>query len=111
MTVPKPHRTNRRYTPEEKASFHEAMKHTLSVSVAARALGFPIAVCRGWAQKAGIDGKRAITARRETYLRLRSEGMHRIEAARQVGATTNTGKNWDLGIHRTTNGLIYPTAA
>jgi len=108
MTRPKLNRKNRKYTPEEKASFHEAMEHTLSVSVAARALGLPIRVCRDWARKAGIDGKRAITARRETYLRLRSEGMHRIQAARQVGVTAKTGKYWDLGIRRTTNGLIYP---
>ncbi|WP_189116042.1 IS30 family transposase, partial [Pilimelia terevasa] len=98
------------YTDEEKAEFFRLLARHGNVSVVARMLGFTRVTCDKWAHQAGIvtSQNRAVNPRREAFLRLRSEGMTRAQAAAQVRADKRSAADWDKGITIIHRGRVYP---
>ncbi|OFV73578.1 integrase core domain protein [Rhodococcus erythropolis] len=98
----------RLYTPSEKDQFFRELDRVGSVTTAARSLGFKRSVCAQWARRRGLSSKRARHKGYEEFLRLRTEGVTRREAAVAVGVHLRTAKDWDRGIRKVGNSRIYP---
>lgn len=98
------------YTEEEKAEFFRRLSVRANVSAVARELGFLRVTCYAWAHRAGIftGEARKVNPRREKFLRLRSEGLSRPEAAAQVSADGRSAADWDKGIVMIHRGRVYP---
>jgi transposase, IS30 family len=101
-------RTPRIYTAEEKAEFFRLLSIRGNVSAVARELGYVRVTCYKWAHQAGIFTGKDVSDQREEFVRLRSEGMSRHQAAEQVGADKRTAQDWDKGIRRFYGGRVYP---
>lgn len=102
--------TPRRYSEQDKAEFFRRLAVNPNVSAVARELGFTRVTCYSWAYKAGIrtSEARRVSPRREEFLRLRAEGLTRIEARDRVGADARSATDWDKGITIIHRGRIYP---
>src|SRR6185369_13719925 len=64
--------------------------------------------CYKWAHQAGIFTGKDVSDKREEFLRLRSEGVSRRQAAEQVGVDKRTAQDWDKGIRQFYGGRVYP---
>ncbi len=98
----------RSYTPEEKALFLRRLAEVGDVSRVARELGFARPTCYAWAHRAGVFTSTYADDRRQEFLRLRSEGVPRAEAARELGIDQHQASDWDQGIRQFSKGRIYP---
>ena len=74
----------------------------------ARELGYVRVTCYKWAHQAGIFTGKDVSDERQEFLRLRSEGVSRREAAEQVGVDKRTAQDWDKGIRQFYGGRVYP---
>jgi len=100
---------NRRvYSAADKEAFFAAFERSGNVSAAAREAGFPMITCYQWAVKAGKEVKPVPRGRREAFLRLRSEGISRREAARRLEVNIRTAEDWDKGIRKSGHRRLYP---
>ncbi|MEV7106685.1 IS30 family transposase, partial [Streptomyces atroolivaceus] len=61
----------------------------------------------GWARKAGLRSQRRRHPGRDEYERLRSIGVARRVAARQVGVNERTAKDWDWGVKKSGTTRTY----
>lgn len=100
--------TPRAYSAEEKAEFFRLLAVQGNVSAVARQLGFVRVTCYKWAHQAGIFTGRNVDAQRDEFLKLRSDGLSRAEAAEQVGADKRSAQDWDKGIRQFYGGRVYP---
>ena len=107
-SLTKQSRRQRSYTVEEEATFLDVLERIVSVAAAANAAGVTASIGYQWANKAGVDLKRAGKERRERYRTLRAGGACRAETARQVGVSYRTAQDWDQGIRHTQNRRMYP---
>jgi transposase-like protein len=98
----------RTYTAEEKAEFFRLLHIRGNVSAVARELGYVRVTCYKWAHHAGIFTGKDVSDERQEFLRLRSEGVSRREAAEQVGVDKRTAQDWDKGIRQFYGGRVYP---
>jgi transposase-like protein len=98
----------RTYTAEEKAEFFRLLHIRGNVSAVARELGYVRVTCYKWAHQAGIFTGKDVSDERQEFLRLRSEGVSRREAAEQVGVDKRTAQDWDKGIRQFYGGRVYP---
>src|SRR6185503_3749428 len=98
----------RTYTAEEKAEFFRLLHIRGNVSAVARELGYVRVTCYKWAHQAGIFTGKDVSDKREEFLRLRSEGVSRRQAAEQVGVDKRTAQDWDKGIRQFYGGRVYP---
>jgi len=98
----------RSYTAEEKAEFFRLLHIRGNVSAVARELGYVRVTCYKWAHQAGIFTGKDVSDKREEFLRLRSEGVSRRQAAEQVGVDKRTAQDWDKGIRQFYGGRVYP---
>jgi transposase, IS30 family len=101
-------RTPRSYTAEEKAEFFRLLSIRGNVSAVARELGYVRVTCYKWAHQAGIFTGKDVSDQRVEFLRLRSEGVSRRDAAEQVGVDTRSAQDWDKGIRQFYGGRVYP---
>ena len=98
----------RTYTAEEKAEFFRLLHIRGNVSAVARELGYVRVTCYKWAHQAGIFTGKDVSDKREEFLRLRSEGVSRRQAAEEVGVDKRTAQDWDKGIRQFYGGRVYP---
>jgi IS30 family transposase len=98
----------RTYTAQEKAQFFRLLHIRGNVSAVARELGYVRVTCYKWAHQAGIFTGKDASDQRQEFLRLRSEGASRREAAKQVGVDKRTAQDWDKGIRQFYGGRVYP---
>jgi DNA invertase Pin-like site-specific DNA recombinase len=98
----------RTYAAEEKAEFFRLLHIRGNVSAVARELGYVRVTCYKWAHQAGIFTGKDVSDERQEFLRLRSEGVSRREAAEQVGVDKRTAQDWDKGIRQFYGGRVYP---
>lgn len=108
--IPTGRNAPRVYSSEEKAEFFRRLNEQGNVSAVARQLGFNRVTCYKWAHQAGIytSEARAVNPRREEFLRLRSKGLTRSEAATAVNADARSAADWDKGITIIHRGRVYP---
>jgi IS30 family transposase len=111
--VSTPRGAPRQYTEQDKARFFELLSMRGNVSAVAKELGFTRVTCYQWAHKAGIFTSEYSRRRREDYLRLRSTGVSRAEAAAAAGvhlrAAADLGQGHQANRRRTC--LVYPQTA
>ena len=102
--------TPRQYSKEQKDEFFRLIAADPNVAAAARALGITRVTCYAWAYKAGIrtSEARKVNARREEFLRLRTEGLSRTQARERVGVDGRSAVDWDKGITIINRGRVYP---
>ncbi len=74
----------------------------------ARELGYVRVTCYKWAHQAGIFTGKDVIEQRDEFLRLRSEGVSRRDAAAQVGVDKRSAQDWDKGIRQFYGGRVYP---
>lgn len=98
----------RSYTPGEKAEFFRLLSIRGNVSAVARELGYVRVTCYKWAHQAGIFTGKDVIEQRDEFLRLRSEGVSRRDAAAQVGVDKRSAQDWDKGIRQFYGGRVYP---
>ena len=98
----------RTYTDAEKAEFFRLLAERGNVSAVAKELGFVRITCYKWAHQAGIFTGGIVDAKRDEFLRLRSAGLSRAEAAKQVDADKRSAQDWDKGIRQFYGGRIHP---
>jgi len=103
-----PRSTQRQYSPEQKAAFLKRLVEVGNVSAVAREFGFNRVTCYVWAHRAGIFTGAYADAKRQEFLRLRSEGVSRREAAKRLGVESHQALDWDKGIRVFSKGRIYP---
>ena len=103
-----PRSTQRRYSAEEKALFFRRLAEGSNISAVARELGFNRVTCYVWAHKAGIFPAEYADAKRQDFLRLRSGGLSRREAAARLGIEGHQASDWDRGIRLFSKGRVYP---
>ncbi len=98
------------YSSAEKAEFFRLLSEQGNVSAVALQLGFTRVTCYKWAHQAGIftSEARAVNPRRKKFLRLRSKGLTRSEAAAAVNADARSAADWDKGITIIHRGRVYP---
>lgn len=97
-----------KYSPEQKQEFFDLFEAIGNVTTVTNILGLNRNTCYQWVRRAGLARKRSEQPGREDFLRLRSEGLTRHDAAMKLGIHSTTAQEWDAGIHRTKNGRIYP---
>ena len=100
--------TPRVYSDVEKAEFFRLLGEQGNVSAVARQLGFVRVTCYKWAHQAGVFTGRSVDAQRDEFLRLRGEGVSRVDAAGRVGADKRSAHDWDNGIRQFYGGRVYP---
>jgi IS30 family transposase len=100
--------TPRVYSAEEKAEFFRLLSIRGNVSAVARELGYVRVTCYKWAHQAGIFTGKDVSDQRAEFLRLRSEGVSRRDAAAEVGVDKRTAQDWDKGIRQFYGGRVYP---
>ena len=88
-----------------KAKFFEALdREDGGITAAARAVGVNRNTAFGWARQAGVRGRGKPGTSghpgRAEYERLRAAGVHRRDAAAQVGVHERTARDWDQGIRQ-----------
>jgi len=98
---------NRRYTQADRDLFFSAVARLGTRAAAAAELGFNERTCYGWNPTKGVPG-RGPHPRKDEYLQLRAAGIHRPEAARQVGVNVRTAHDWDHGIRHSAHKRIHP---
>jgi IS30 family transposase len=98
----------KRYTRDQKDAFFAAFDKDQSVSKAAREVNIPVSTGYQWVVKAGLETSKPHAGQREEFLLLRSQGMSRKEAAKQMGIHQETSREWDLGIRKSGNKRFYP---
>jgi IS30 family transposase/transposase-like protein len=103
-------RAPRQYTAQAKAEFLRLAAERSNIMSAARDVGIHRPTAYAWARKAGIftSEARKVNPRREEFLRLRSIGLTRREAAERVGADSRSAIDWDKGITIIHRGRVYP---
>ena len=106
--VASPRSTPRMYTAEEKAEFFRLLSIRGNVSAVARELGYVRVTCYKWAHQAGIFTGKDVSDQRREFLRLRSEGVSRRQAAEQAGVDKRSAQDWDKGIRQFYGGRVYP---
>jgi len=83
-----------------------------SVTLAAREVGVNRNTAFTWARKAGVRSTGSFPARpdprRETFARLRAEGVSRRDAAARVRIHERTARDWDHGVRHSRNSRFYP---
>ncbi len=99
---------SRTYTAEDKAEFFRRLALSGNVSKVANELGFVRVTCYKWAHQAGIFTGKDTRAQRAKFTRLRSEGISRAEAAKQVGTDKRSAQDWDKGIRQVPGGRRHP---
>jgi IS30 family transposase len=92
--------TPRAYGAEEKAEFFRLLNIRGNVSAVARELGYARVTRYKWAHQAGIFTGKDVSGQRQEFLRLRSEGVSRRDAAQRVGVDKRTAQDWDGDDHR-----------
>ena len=100
--------TPRVYTDADKAEFFRLLAEQGNVSAVARQLGFVRVTCYKWAHQAGVFTGVNVDARRDEFLKLRSHGLTRADAAERVGADKRSAHDWDRGIRQFYGGRVYP---
>jgi transposase, IS30 family len=89
----------RKYTPEQKAQFFQALDRLGSVTAAASELGLNRMTCYQWCRKAGIRNEQAVRMqytprqKEEFHLALRRVGSVTLAAA-ELGLNVNTCHRW-----------------
>jgi transposase, IS30 family len=99
--------TPRIYSAQEKAEFFRLLSIRGNVSAVARELGYVRVTCYKWAHQVGIFTGKDVSDQREEFLRLRSDGVSRRQAAEQVGVDKRTAQDWDKGIRQFYGGRVY----
>jgi hypothetical protein len=64
--------------------------------------------CYKWAHQAGIFTGKDVSDQRAEFLRLRSEGVSRRDAAAGVGVDKRTAQDWGKGIRQFMVGISTP---
>ena len=100
-------RVKRTYTQQDVDAFFLAVERLGSKAAAAAELGFNPRTAARWGRVKGVGGRSPHPGRDE-YSRLRSAGVHRLEAARRIGVNVRTAQDWDLGIRHVSNKRIRP---
>lgn len=96
-----------------KAKFFEALdQEDGGITAAARAVGVNRNTAYGWARQAGVRGRGKPGTSghpgRAEYERLREAGVHRRDAAAQVGVHERTARDWDQGIRQIATATSQP---
>ncbi|WP_442911544.1 transposase [Kocuria sp. cx-455] len=78
------------------------------MSKLAREFGFNRVTCCAWAHQAGVFSSSHADDRRQEFLRLRSGGLPRGQAARELGIDQHRASGWDQGIRQFSKGRVYP---
>lgn len=94
------------YSAQDKAESFRLLTIHGNVSAVAKMLGFVRVTCYKWAHQAGIFTGRDLKAQRAKFLLLRSEGMSRADAARQLGVDKRTAQDWDKGAYQVNGGRV-----
>lgn len=102
------HQTPRVDSAQEKAEFFRLLSIRGNVSAVGRELGYVRVTCHKWAHQVGIFTGKDVSDQRAEFLRLRSEGVRRRDAAAEVGVDKRTAQDWDKGIRQFYGGCVYP---
>ena len=100
--------TPRKYAAEEKETFLRRVAEVRNISQVARELGINRVTAYSWAHRAGIFTSDDANERKKEFLRLRQQGVERVEAARRLGIEAHQASDWDRGIRSFAKGRIYP---
>lgn len=98
----------RQYSTEEKATFLRRLAEVRNVSKVARELGINRVTGYAWAHRAGVFTSDDANERKSEFLRLRGEGVSRVDTARQLAVEQHQALDWDRGIRSFAKGRIYP---
>jgi IS30 family transposase len=99
---------NRVYTDEDKAEFFRRLEVNRNVTAVAREMGFVRVTCFKWVHEAGIFISRDSEERKKAFFTLRSQGVSRAEAARQLNIASRQSLDWDQGVRQIPGGRVYP---
>jgi IS30 family transposase len=97
------------YREGEKVAFLAAYGRLQNVADAAREAGVTTMAGYRWLVAAGINPKRRKVERRAEYDRLRTTGISRQAAAKQVGVHIRSAIDWDQGVRKSGAVRIHPS--